>query len=70
MSTFNTYDLEKTVREIVFERDELLFLLKEAMKDMKILYEAGRDESCVGIDFKWRYADRAEKIFKKNGDVK
>ena len=70
MSTFNAYDLEKTVQEIVFERDELLFLLKEAMKDMKILYEAGKDEGCVGIDFKWRYADCAEKIFKKNGDVK
>lgn len=69
MGTFNTYDLEKTVREIVFERDELLFLLKEAMKDMEKLYETGKDEGCV-IDFKWRYADRAEKIFKKNGDVK
>lgn len=70
MGTFNTYDLEKTVREIVFERDELLFLLKEAMKDMETLYEAGKDEGCVVIDFRWRYADRAEKIFKKNGDVK
>lgn len=66
----SAFDLRKTVAEIVFERDELLFLLKEAMKDMKVLYEAGKDEGCVGIDFKWRYADRAEKIFKKNGDTK
>lgn len=39
-------------------------LLKIAMEDMKILYEAGKDEGCVGIEFKWRYADEAEKLIK------
>ena len=34
-------------------------LLRLAMEDMNILYEAGKDEGCVGIKFKWRYADEA-----------
>ena len=37
-------------------------LLKAAMKDMKMLYESGKDEGCVGIEFKWRYADEALKL--------
>ena len=37
-------------------------LLKHAMEDMKTIYEANKDEGCYGIDFKWRYADEAEKL--------
>lgn len=37
-------------------------LLKMAMEDMKILYETGTDEGCIGIKFKWRYADEALKL--------
>lgn len=37
-------------------------LLKAAMEDMKILYETGKDEGCIGIEFKWRYADEALKL--------
>lgn len=37
-------------------------LLKAAMEDMKILYEAGKDEGCLGIDYKWRYADAMDFI--------
>ena len=37
-------------------------LLKAAMEDMKMLYEAGKDEGCIGIEFKWRYADEALKL--------
>lgn len=37
-------------------------LLKAAMGDMEILYEAGKDEGCVGIKFKWRYEDEALKL--------
>ena len=42
-------------------------LLKLAMKDMKTIYESGKDEGCYGIEFKWRYADEAEKLL--NGGV-
>ena len=37
-------------------------LLKAAMGDMEILYETGKDEGCLGIEFKWRYADEAENL--------
>lgn len=37
-------------------------LLKAAMEDMKTLYEVGKDEGCYGIEFKWRFADEAEKL--------
>ena len=37
-------------------------LLKLAMEDMNTLYEAGKDEGCVGIKFKWRYADEVLKL--------
>ncbi len=37
-------------------------LLKAAMEDMNVLYESGKDEGCVGIKFKWRYADEVEKL--------
>jgi len=37
-------------------------LLKAAMGDMEILYETGKDEGCLGIEFKWRYADEAKKL--------
>ena len=32
------------------------------MGDMEILYETGKDEGCLGIEFKWRYADEAKKL--------
>lgn len=37
-------------------------LLKVALGDMEILYETGKDEGCLGIEFKWRYADEALKL--------
>ena len=37
-------------------------LLKAAMGDMEILYETGKDEGCLGIEFKWRYADETKKL--------
>ena len=37
-------------------------LLKAAMEDMKILYEAGKDEGCIGIEYKWRHEDEALKL--------
>lgn len=37
-------------------------LLKAAMKDMNTLYETGKDEGCIGIKFKWRFADEALKL--------
>jgi hypothetical protein len=44
------------------ELKEAKRLLKAAMEDMKILYETGKDEGCIGIEFKWRYADEALKL--------
>lgn len=41
-------------------------LLKQAMEDMKTIYEANKDEGCYGIEFKWRYADEAEKLLKED----
>ena len=52
----------KTGTEIAEKFDKAKELLKMAMKDMKILYEAGKDEGCVGIEFKWRYADEVERL--------
>lgn len=43
-------------------------LLKLAMEDMNTLYEAGKDEGCVGVKFKWRYADEAIKLIGENTD--
>lgn len=37
-------------------------LLKAAMEDMNTLYEAGKDEGCIGIKFKWRFADKVLKL--------
>ena len=56
---------DKMLRDTVAELCEAKRLLKAAMEDMKILYEAGKDEGCVGIEFKWRYADEAEKLLKE-----
>ena len=50
------------IHELVSELKEAKQLLKVAMEDMKILYEAGKDEGCVGIEFKWRYADKVERM--------
>lgn len=47
------------------ENAELKMLLKFAIEDMNILYEAGKDEGCLGIEFKWRYADEAMKLIKE-----
>ena len=48
--------------EMAEKYDKAKRLLKVAMEDMKILYEAGKDEGCIGIEFKWRYADEAKKL--------
>jgi hypothetical protein len=60
---------EKAGIEIAEKFDKAKELLKMAMKDMKILYESGKDEGCIGIEFKWRYADEALKLIgdKPNG---
>lgn len=52
----------KQLAEWLTEPKEARRLLKTAMEDMKILYEAGKDEGCIGIEFKWRYADEALKL--------
>ena len=49
------------------ELKEAKRLLRQAMKDMKTIYESGKDEGCYGIEFKWRYANEAEKLL--DGDV-
>ena len=53
---------DKMLRDTVSELCEAKRLLKVAMEDMKILYESGRDEGCLGIEFQWRYADEALKL--------
>lgn len=53
---------DKMLRDTVVELCEAKQLLKAAMEDMKMLYESGRDEGCIGIEFKWRYADEALKL--------
>lgn len=50
---------------VVKENAELKRLLKFAIEDMNILWEAGKDEGCLGIEFKWRYADEAMKLIKE-----
>ena len=52
----------RQLAEWLRELKEAKQLLKAAMKDMKMLYESGKDEGCVGIEFKWRYADEALKL--------
>lgn len=52
----------RQLAEWLTELKEAKKLLKVAMKDMKILYESGRDEGCVGIEFKWRYTNEALKL--------
>lgn len=44
------------------ELKEAKRLLKVAMEDMNTLYETGKDEGCIGIKFKWRFADEALKL--------
>lgn len=51
---------------ILKKYEEAKRLLKLAMEDMKKLYEAGKDEGCYGIEFRWRFADEAEKLLKEN----
>lgn len=53
---------QRQLAEWLKELKEAKRLLKVAMEDMKILYETGTDEGCIGIKFKWRYADEALKI--------
>jgi hypothetical protein len=50
------------IHELMSELKEAKRLLKAAMEDMEILYETGKDEGCLGIEFKWRYADEAKKL--------
>lgn len=52
----------KAGMEIAEKFDRVKELLKMAMEDMKILYEAGKDEGCAGIEFKWRCANEAERL--------
>lgn len=52
----------KAGMEIAEKFEKAKELLKAAMEDMKILYETGKDEGCIGIEFKWRYADEALKL--------
>ena len=52
----------KAGMEIAEKFDKAKRLLKAAMEDMKMLYEASKDEGCVGIKFKWRYAAEALKL--------
>lgn len=54
--------LNKQYIEWLTELKEAKQLLKAAMEDMKMLYEAGKDEGCIGIEFRWRYADEALKL--------
>ena len=56
---------DKMLRDTVAELCEAKRLLKAAMEDMKILYETGKDEGCIGIEFKWRFADEALKLIEK-----
>ena len=51
---------------ILKKYEEAKGLLKLAMEDMKTLYEAGKDEGCYGIEFRWRFADEAEKLLKED----
>lgn len=65
-------DTENAIKEGIKDNEQLIAwlieskeakrLLKVAMKDMKMLYESGKDEGCVGIEFKWRYADEVLKL--------
>ena len=50
------------IGELEAERKEYRRLLKAAMEDMNTLYESGKDEGCIGIKFRWRYADEALKL--------
>ena len=50
------------IHELMSELKEAKRLLKAAMGDMEILYETGKDEGCLGIEFKWRYTDEAKKL--------
>ena len=52
----------RQLAEWLTELKEAKRLLKVAMEDMKILYETGKDEGCIGIEFKWRYADEVLKL--------
>lgn len=52
------------IDELIKENKEAKELLKYAMEDMNTLYESGKDEGCINIKFKWRYADRVEKLLK------
>ena len=61
-ATLDTTDNEETARELYRAKR----LLKAAMEDMKTLYEAGKDEGCYGIEFKWRFADEALKLLKED----
>lgn len=56
------------IHELMTELKEAKRLLKAAMEDMKILYEAGKDEGCIGIEFRWRYADEALKLIGDESD--
>jgi len=52
----------RQLAEWLTELKEAKRLLKLAIEDMNALYEAGKDEGCLGINFKWRYADEVLKL--------
>ena len=58
-------NLQLAYNEQMIELEKAKRLLKQAMEDMKTIYEANKDEGCYGIDFKWRYADEVMKILKE-----
>lgn len=56
---WETDNLLDEIREDCRTIMELKKFLIIAMNDMETIYEAGKDEGCYGIKFKWRYNDKA-----------
>ena len=65
IANINEVDIMAARQDLQKENAELKRLLKFAIEDMNILWEAGKDEGCLGIEFKWRYADEAMKLIKE-----
>lgn len=56
---WETDNLLDEIREDYRTIMELKKFLIIAMNDMETIYEAGKDEGCYGVKFKWRYEDKA-----------
>lgn len=70
--TSECYRLIKEKGELLKQHEQIVEykrLLKAAMEDMNTLYEAGKDEGCIGIKFKWRFADKALKLIGDESSV-